>query len=295
MDYRVSVCDAVPQAVLRLPREIRSNRLGEDVAAGMRELMATVQRAGLTASGPPTITFPEQSFADEVAVVDFGLPVEPAPTLSLRSGAEVIVLPRTLIARTAHRGGYAGLGDAYLALQEWMHDAGYRPVGPPTEAYLVGPDEVTDPHRLITEIRIPVAPAPAIAVHVGAPFAETLERTREALRQQGFGVLTEIDMQATLAARLGAEMEQYVVLGACHPPLAQRALGADRQAGLLLPCNVVVRAVDDGTLVEAVDPGLLVRGTGQDALQPIAEDTRRLLTAAIDALRAPVAKAQHGR
>ncbi|GAB2727955.1 DUF302 domain-containing protein [Nocardia thraciensis] len=293
MEYRVDVCEAVPQAVLRMPREIRPDRLGEDIAAGMRELTATVQRAGLTACGAPTLTFAENLSPDEVTVVDFGVPVEPAPTLSLRSGAEVVVAPGAMVARTAHRGGYGGLPSAYRALHEWMDEYGYRPVGLPTEAYLVGPDEVSDPRRLITEIRIPVVPSPAIAAHIDAPFAEALPRIREALRQGGFGIVTEIDIQAVLREKLGEEIEEYTVLGACNPMLARRALDADRQAGLLLPCNVVVRAADGGTLVEAADPSVLVRATGQDGLQTVADDARRLLARTVATLRLPVAQGQH--
>ena len=93
-----------------------------------------------------------------------------------------------------------------------------------------------------------------IAIRVRAPFAETVGRVRDALKAQGFGVLTEIDVQATLRDRLGEDMEPYLILGACNPPLAHRALAADRRIGLLLPCNVVVRAGAGQTVIEALDP-----------------------------------------
>ena len=80
-------------------------------------------------------------------------------------------------------------------------------------------------------------------------FADTVVRVREALKDQGFGVLTEIDVQATLKEKLGEDMEPYLILGACNPPLAHRALAVDRRIGLLLPCNVVVRAEGDSTIV----------------------------------------------
>ena len=97
---------------------------------------------------------------------------------------------------------------------------------------------------------------------------------REALKAQGFGVLTEIDMRATLRDKLGQDIEDYLILGACNPPLAQQALGADSSIGLLLPCNVVVRAGAGQTIVEALDPQTMVTITGQPALQPVADAGR---------------------
>ena len=104
-------------------------------------------------------------------------------------------------------------------------------------------------------------------------------------------MLTEIDMKATLTAKLGQdagdELGDYLILGACNPPLARRAVGIDRQIGLLLPCNVVVRGnpADDGTvLVEAMNPQLLVQVTDQPELQPVADEVTAKLQAAIDSL-----------
>ncbi|MDY0814358.1 DUF302 domain-containing protein [Kitasatospora purpeofusca] len=123
-----------------------------------------------------------------------------------------------------------------------------------------------------------------IAVTLDRPFTEAVEQVRTALAEQGFGILTEIDVRATLRAKLDEEIEDYLILGACNPPLAHRALEADRHIGLLLPCNVVVRAVDGGTLVEAMDPQLLVRVTGKPELAPVADEAATRLRAALAAL-----------
>jgi uncharacterized protein (DUF302 family) len=124
-----------------------------------------------------------------------------------------------------------------------------------------------------------------MTTRVRAPFSETVERVRAALKDQGFGVLTEIDVRATLRDKLGEKMEDYLILGACNPPLAHRALGVDRRIGLLLPCNVVVRADGDQTVVEALDPQVMVGVSGQVALEPVAEEATRRLTAALEGLR----------
>lgn len=122
-------------------------------------------------------------------------------------------------------------------------------------------------------------------VGVDAPFEQTVQRVRDALADQGFGVLTEIDVRATLKAKLDADMEPYLILGACNPPLARRALEADRSIGLLLPCNVVVRAdPDGGTLVQAMDPAAMVELSGLPELRPVADEARRRLAAALDSL-----------
>lgn len=122
------------------------------------------------------------------------------------------------------------------------------------------------------------------AVRLRAGFDESVARVRAALQDQGFGVLTEIDVRATMKEKLGEEMEPYLILGACNPPLAHRALDVERGIGLLLPCNVVVRADGDATVVEALDPQIMVGLTGQDALAPVADEAAARLGAALDAL-----------
>jgi len=120
-----------------------------------------------------------------------------------------------------------------------------------------------------------------ITVKTAAPFMTTVAKVRDALREQGFGVLTEIDVRATMHDKLGAEMEDYVILGACNPPLAHRALTADRSIGLLLPCNVVVRAGQGETVVEAMDPLVMVQVADQPAVKGVAEDAAARLRAAL--------------
>jgi len=123
-------------------------------------------------------------------------------------------------------------------------------------------------------------------VHIAEPFSPQLvERVRTALRGQGFGVLTEIDIQQTLRDKLGEQMEPYLILGACNPPLARDALRADRQIGLLLPCNVVVRADGpDAVVVEALDPQTIVQVAGRPEVKPTADEAARRLRSALDSL-----------
>ncbi len=119
------------------------------------------------------------------------------------------------------------------------------------------------------------------SIRLRAPFAETAGRVRRALKDQGFGVLTEIDVRATMRDKLGEDMEDYVIFGACSPPLAHRALQADRRIGLLLPCNVVVRADGDQTIVEALDPDVMVSVTGRGELGPVAAEAAARLDDAL--------------
>ncbi|HVQ91809.1 MAG TPA: DUF302 domain-containing protein [Mycobacteriales bacterium] len=124
-----------------------------------------------------------------------------------------------------------------------------------------------------------------ITVRVPAPFTATAPRVRAALKEQGFGVLTEIDVQATLREKLGTEMEDYLILGACNPPLAHRALDTDRDIGLLLPCNVVIRADGpDATLVQALDPQIMIQVTGIPELKAVADEATTRLRVALDTL-----------
>jgi uncharacterized protein (DUF302 family) len=118
------------------------------------------------------------------------------------------------------------------------------------------------------------------------PFPEVLGSVREALAGQGFGIVSEVDIAATLRTKLGVQIEQQVILGACNPGFAHRALAVEPGIGLLLPCNVVVRATGSSTVVEMVDPSILVELTGNPQLESIADEVGQRLAAAMEALRA---------
>lgn len=125
----------------------------------------------------------------------------------------------------------------------------------------------------------------ALTKTVRRSFADTLAATRTSLADQGFGILTEIDIQATLKTKLDVNIPQQVILGACRPPLAHTALQMEPSIGLLLPCNVVVRFLDDNTtVVEALDPKVMVTLTENDDLSPVAHEAGQLLGAALDTL-----------
>jgi uncharacterized protein (DUF302 family) len=123
------------------------------------------------------------------------------------------------------------------------------------------------------------------SIPVDLPYTEAVTRTREALAEQGFGVLTEIDVQATLKDKRGLEMEPYVILGACNPDLAHQALDVDRSIGVLLPCNVVVSAREGGgSTVAILDPQIMASVTESADLQPLADEASRRLQAVLDTL-----------
>ncbi|HUJ55826.1 MAG TPA: DUF302 domain-containing protein [Gaiellaceae bacterium] len=114
------------------------------------------------------------------------------------------------------------------------------------------------------------------------PFAEALERVRAELAAEGFGVLSEIDVQATLREKLGVEQEPYAILGACNPPLAHRALSAEPELGTLLPCNVVVYEHGGETHIAAIDAERMLSIVGNDELAPVAAEVREKLAAVVE-------------
>ena len=117
-------------------------------------------------------------------------------------------------------------------------------------------------------------------------YDDTVAAVRSGLEAQGFGVLTEIDLKATLKKKLDVDVPAQVILGACRPPLAHAALQAEPSVGLLLPCNVVVRETADGTVVEAVDPQTMVAMTDNGDLQPVADEAKQRLEKALASLSA---------
>ena len=131
---------------------------------------------------------------------------------------------------------------------------------------------------------MPTLSAFTFGTRIHAPVSTARARVEAALKAEGFGVLTEIDVQATMKARLGIDQAPYVILGACNPPLAHRALEADPSVGALLPCNVVLR--DDGgeTIVEAMDPLAVLGIVDHPAIRPVAAEARERLVRAIAAL-----------
>lgn len=121
---------------------------------------------------------------------------------------------------------------------------------------------------------------------IALPFDQAVERTKAALAKEGFGILSEIDVRATLQKKLDVEFRPYVILGACNPPMARQALSAERDIGVLLPCNVVVYAAEtEGeSVVTAIDPEVSLSRVGNEALRPLATDVKTRLRRALDAL-----------
>jgi uncharacterized protein (DUF302 family) len=124
-----------------------------------------------------------------------------------------------------------------------------------------------------------------IAKTVEAPFDQAVEAVTERLKSEGFGLLTDIDVQGTLKSRIGAEMPKYRILGACNPTLAHEALKIESKLGVMLPCNVVVRETADGKVeVASVDPVAAMERTGNPALAAPAQEVRRRLSRVIEGL-----------
>ena len=125
----------------------------------------------------------------------------------------------------------------------------------------------------------------AIRTTVKGSYEETIPRVTDALKQEGFGILTQIDVKDTLKKKLDVDFPKYIILGACNPPLAHQALSAETEIGLLLPCNVIVYEGKDGrTVVAAQDPDAALGIVGNPAIAPIAKDARERLVRVIKSL-----------
>lgn len=116
------------------------------------------------------------------------------------------------------------------------------------------------------------------------PYDEAVGRVKEALKVEGFGVLTEIDVRKTMREKLGVEMEPYVILGACNPSLAHRALEQEPDIGLLLPCNVVVRTEGPASRVDIADPQAMLGMVGNEQLATVADEAKQRLQRVVAAL-----------
>lgn len=118
----------------------------------------------------------------------------------------------------------------------------------------------------------------------GASFDDVDARTRKALADKGFGILTEIDVQATMKKKLDVEMQPYRILGACNPKMAHQAIGLEPRVGAMLPCNVILRAVEGGIEVSAIDPVASMAAIDNPALHAVASQVRDMLAEAVEAI-----------
>jgi uncharacterized protein (DUF302 family) len=124
-----------------------------------------------------------------------------------------------------------------------------------------------------------------LRTRLAVPYEQAVELTKEALKTEGFGVLAEIDVKATLKKKLDADFRKYVILGACNPPLAYQAFQAELEIGLLLPCNVIVYQEGNGSVVSIMDPDLMTKMVDNPALLSPASQARAKLERVIASLR----------
>jgi uncharacterized protein (DUF302 family) len=123
-------------------------------------------------------------------------------------------------------------------------------------------------------------------IRTALEYSSALEATKSALKDQGFGVLTEIDVAATMKQKLGADFRRYDIIGACNPPLAYEALNTELDIGLLLPCNVIVYQDEGGSVVAALDPEEMMRMTGDSRLARVAREARARIEKALKSVEA---------
>jgi uncharacterized protein (DUF302 family) len=146
---------------------------------------------------------------------------------------------------------------------------------------------MTGKEMIMVDTTLTAPNAYGFGLRMEVPFEEAMARTRAALKEQGFGVLTEIDVRQTLKEKLGTPFRRYVILGACNPPLAHRALEADLDIGLLLPCNVVLYEEGNGTTIKIMDPQAALGMVANPAIAPIAAEARARLERVLSALQQP--------
>ena len=123
----------------------------------------------------------------------------------------------------------------------------------------------------------PIPTEYSLKIKLELHYEQAIEKVTAALKEEGFGVLTEIDVKATLEQKLEADFRRYIILGACNPPLAHKALSAQLNIGLLLPCNVIVYEEDEGSVVEILDPIKMLDIAGNPEVEPVAEEARARL------------------
>jgi len=138
----------------------------------------------------------------------------------------------------------------------------------------------------MTQTTTPAAPAGySLATRLDVPYEQAIEKVTAALKDEGFGILTEIDVRATLKKKLDVDFRRYVILGACNPNLAHQALQTDLEIGLLLPCNAIVYEDGDGTAVALMDPLVMMQVSDEPGLQPLGREARERLDRVMVALR----------
>lgn len=292
MAYRIGIDESAPHTVLGLHRTVRAEHAGDDIGAGMGALYAMARDLGLLPIGPPATTYHGDFRPGTATEVDFDLPVTaPVPGTEVEEFA-VRRTRRQLFAHTSHRGDYSHIEAAYRALDRWIRNSDLHAVGPPTEVYLVGPNEAVAADELCTEIRVPIASS-ALIVRVTAPLDTAGEVTREALHDNGFDIAAEFDVGAIPAARSGSGIGDYLIICAYAPDLTRDALATDRH-NPLSPYTVSLRADGEMTVVEAVDPELLAQRS-VPALQSIAREARARLAEALRLLARRLAETDEHR
>ena len=137
-----------------------------------------------------------------------------------------------------------------------------------------------------TNMNTPAVQSLGLTVQLDTPYEQAIGQVTEALKAEGFGVLTEIDVQATLKKKINADFRRYVILGACNPPLAHRALNASLEIGLLLPCNVIVYEEGAGSIVSLVDPLSMLSLSDAAGVDEVAQEAHTRLARVRDALAA---------